>query len=76
METPPGEGAEKDTSEKPSNDEKPKNEKAKEKDLGPPTEKVFPIDPVINREYTTFYAQQEPATLAAVFYDKSAGVWR
>jgi hypothetical protein len=58
--TPPGEGAEKDAGEKPADADKPKDTKKAEKDLGPPTEKVFPIDPVINREFTTFYAQRQP----------------
>jgi hypothetical protein len=71
----PGDGAEADPNEKPQGDAKPKNEKAKKKEMGPSPDKVSTLDPVINREYTTFYAQTEPR-MAAVFYDKSAGVWR
>lgn len=70
--TPPGE--EKDADAKPADNEKPKKE-VKEKDLGPPPDKVSTLEPVINREHTTFYAQSEPR-LAAVFFDKAAGVWR
>ena len=70
-------GEERDLDEKPAAADRPKDEKKAAKDMGPPAEKVSFVDPVINREYTTFYAQQEqPQHLAAVFFDKAAGVWR